>query len=319
MPDFVLLAAGCGSRYGAPKQFEPVGRGGATIIDYSIHDAIRAGFARIVLVVRRELEPAFRNTIGRRWHAHIPLLYVSQDEDPTLVSIARLSGRTKPWGTAHAVLSAAAVLDTRFAVGNADDLYGGGTLAALGAWLRDVETAAPPTYAVVTFPLAATLADSGGVNRAICDVSPEGWVGGIREVVAIERADGDGRYPDGRGGWQPIAGTRPVSMNLWGLTPAIFPQLAARFRTFLDAHGDNHAAEFLLPGVVGDLIAGAEARVRAIPSAGRWQGLTYRSDLVAVRAHIAGLTASGKYPPELASSADGIEPGAPNAPESRRG
>ena len=108
MPDFVLLAAGCGSRYGAPKQFEPVGRGGATIIDYSIHDAIRAGFARIVLVVRRELEPAFRSTIGRRWHAHIPLLYVSQDEDPTLVSIARLSGRTKPWGTAHAVLSAAA-------------------------------------------------------------------------------------------------------------------------------------------------------------------------------------------------------------------
>jgi hypothetical protein len=294
-PTLLVLAAGIGSRFGAPKQLEPVGPGGGTLVEYSIFDARRAGFGRVVLVIREEMRQQFESILARRFNNR-DLTFVAQDADPVLTERARRTGRTKPWGTAHAVLVGARVISTPFLVVNADDFYGRASYECVARWLKSGEpSAGDRTYALVSFPLGVTLSSSGGVNRGVCDVTADGWLRSVREVVGIERDGANGRYVDEHGVSCEIAGTTPVSMNMWVFTPTVTPELAGEFERFLQTADEDRNRELLLPNVVNTLIGRGRARVRVLPGGSSWFGMTYRKDVLEVRKSIAELVARGDY------------------------
>lgn len=274
-PTLVILAAGLASRYGAPKQLETVGPGGATIMDYALYDALRSGFGDAVLVVRREMEPAFSERIADRWRRHFPVRFAFQ-EIP--------AGRAKPWGTGEAVLMAAPLVAGPCAVVNADDFYGRSAFAALGRFLLEPSTR-PPTHAVVGYPLKATLTEAGGVNRALLRSDRDGWLEVIEEIRDIRDA---GTFP-------PDA---VVSMNAWGFAHEVFASLTDRFQAFRAAHGYD-ATEFLLPTIIQEAIRGGEARVRVLAGGETWRGITYPADRPAVETFLRKLTDAGTYPSDL--------------------
>lgn len=282
----VGLAAGMGSRFGGPKQLEPLGPCGETILDYAIHDGHAAGFGKIVLVIRPEMRERFARGIVARWGSRIEIVLVHQDVD---------GARGKPWGTGHAVLAAARDVDGSFAVVNADDYYGAPAYMELATFLRGV----PPDageYAVVGFPLAETLSDSGGVNRAILEGSPDGWLEHIEEIEAIEREGRDGRVRDAGGVARIIPGGVPVSMNMWGFTRTIIPQLEEGFGAFREERGGDERAEFLLPTYVERLVRTRRARVRVLRGAGPWCGVTYPEDRERASMLLRELAERGVYP-----------------------
>jgi hypothetical protein len=296
MPTLLALAAGLGSRFGGPKQLAPLGPNGETILDYSLHDAVRAGFDAAVLVIRAELRDAFERGLVARWRPHLAVTLVEQTLDQTEEPSVSGAGRTKPWGTGHAVLAARGVLRDRFAVVNGDDYYGRDAMLKLGAFLRDVR-ADEPSYAVVGFPLGATLSEAGGVNRAVLDVGPDGLLRHVEEVIGIERtADGDGvvRRPDGT--VRAIPKDTLVSMNMWGFTPVVLSQLAEGFGAFLRARGAEPKAEFLIPDHVQALIDAGRATVRVPSGAGPWLGLTHPDDREHVARELTALVERGEYP-----------------------
>jgi hypothetical protein len=294
-PTLLVLAAGVGSRFGAPKQLEPVGPSGATLVEYSIFDARRVGFGKIVLVIRAEMREQFESLLARRFDLH-DVTFVPQDADPALSERARYMNRTKPWGTGHAVLAAASAISSPFLVINADDFYGSESYQSVAHWLRSGEAVVDrSTYALVSFPLAATLSASGGVNRGVCDVTSDGWLGSVRETMGIERDGDNGRYVDERGAIRQLPGSTPVSMNMWAFTPRVFPELAEQFREFLHVADANPDRELLLPASVNALIASGRGRVRVLPGGTTWCGMTYREDARAVGKTIADLTAQGHY------------------------
>ena len=272
-PTLVVMAAGMGSRYGGLKQLDRVGPSGETIIDYSIYDATRAGFSKVVFVIRKEIETAFRETIGERFSGRISVDYVYQELS---------AGRTKPWGTAHAVLCAADSIDTPFAVINADDFYGPQSFRLLAQHLCSNS----PDYAMVAYPLRHTLSSFGPVSRGICDVDSSGF---LRKIV--ERT---GIPPKGHA--SEFTGGELVSMNVWGFTPAIFPELNEYFARFVNEHTHDPAAEAYLPTFVDELIAARRANVRVLRTPDPWFGITYRDDLPRVAASIRSLIAAGQYP-----------------------
>jgi NDP-sugar pyrophosphorylase family protein len=276
-PTLLVLAAGLGSRYGGLKQLDPVGPSGETILDYSIYDAIRAGYAKVVFVIRKQNEAAFRETAGARWSGHIAVEYAFQELDTTK------SGRTKPWGTAHAVLAAADSVQTPFAVINADDFYGAQSLRLLSEHF----SAGLGDYAMVAYPLRNTLSPFGTVSRGICEVDQGGYLRAIVERTHIA-ADGSS------------TGDELVSMNLWGFTPSLFPELRLYFARFLAGHANDLTAEAYLPTFVDELIAAGRARVRVLQTPDAWLGMTYREDLPRVAAGIRALIAAGVYPERLA-------------------
>lgn len=295
-PTLVLLAAGVGSRYGGPKQLDPVGPGGATLIDYAAFDARRVGFGRLVLVVRSDNEAAVREAVDRGLSRHLRVDYAVQDARlPS--GFAPPAGRTKPWGTGHALLAAAPHLDGPFAVLNADDFYGPGSYRTLADWLGETRPASE--HALVSFALRTTLSPAGPVNRGVCDVDEEGLLRGIREVLELEKDDGDARHPDPSGDPVRVAGETPVSLNFWGFGPELLPALEASFASFLKEHGSSTTAELFLPTIVQALIDRGEARVRVLPGGGPWAGLTYPED----RPHLVNVleeqTARGTYPRDL--------------------
>ena len=267
------MAAGMGSRYGGLKQLDPVGPSGETIIDYSIFDAIRAGFSHVVFVIRCDIEAAFRETVGARFSSRIAVDYVFQELGP---------GRTKPWGTAHAVLAAADAIDTPFAVINADDFYGAQAFQLLAQHFAS----GSPDFAMVAYPLRNTLSPFGTVSRGICEVDSDGYLRSIREVTGIGPND--------------ASADQLVSMNVWGFTPAIFPALRAYFDCFLAQHAASPTAEAYLPAVVDELIATGQTCVRVLQTPDSWFGITYRDDLPRVAASILALIAAGQYPERLA-------------------
>lgn len=288
--DLVVLAAGMGSRFGGVKQVQPVGPNGELIIEYSAFDALRAGFDRLVLVIRKDIEKDFRDTIGRRLEQRMDVHYVFQELSANLRGATVPSDRTKPWGTAHATLVAQPAVRGPFAVINADDFYGASayrTLAAHFATSRD--------YAMVGYPLSQTLSEHGTVSRGLCATDAAGRLSAIKEITKIEKIAGGARYTDGTGRVQHLTGAEIVSMNFWGFTPAVFLQLEAAFADFLAIRGQDPKAEIYLPTTLSDLNARGEARIVLHRSTDAWFGLTYKEDLGAAQAAVKDLINEGRY------------------------
>jgi NDP-sugar pyrophosphorylase family protein len=294
-PTLLVLAAGMGSRYGGLKQIDPVGPSGETIMDYSIFDALRAGFGKVVFIIRKDIEEAFRQTIGARFEKHVPVDYVFQELDKLPAGFAPPPGRTKPWGTTQAVMMAADAIQEPFAVINADDFYGAESYRVLAAHLNS----GTPDYAMVGFILSKTLSDFGSVARGVCQVGSGGELTGVLELTSIE-PDGSGARntaPDGQ--ITPLTGNELVSMNMWGFTPQVFPQLSTEFQAFLEHSGSGLKTECYLPSTVNALVAAGQARVKVLSSSDAWFGVTYREDRPSVVASIGKLIEQGLYPESL--------------------
>jgi hypothetical protein len=295
----VILAAGIGSRYGGLKQLEPIGPSGETLMDYSIYDALRAGFGRAVFVIRPDMEAAFKETISRRYEERIPVAYAFQRLDALPVGFGVPAGRAKPWGTGHAVLAVEGEVHEPFAVVNADDFYGANSFAVLSSFLQQEDRGEVPIYAMVGFTLRDTLSDVGSVNRGCCHCTPDGYLKTIVEIVGIERHEADGRYTDVSGNSRIISGDDLVSMNTWGFRPVLFDQLQERFESFLNANTGSQTAEFHLPTGVQELLRAGRARVKVLPTPDRWCGVTHADDKQRVVAMIGKLVDEGRYPRRL--------------------
>jgi NDP-sugar pyrophosphorylase family protein len=284
----VVLAAGMGSRFGGLKQIDPVGPSGETVLDYAVFDALRAGFSRVVFVIRRDFEALFREKIGIRYAGRVPVDYVFQAIDVLPAGFAAPAGREKPWGTGHAVWCARDAIKDNFAVINADDFYGADSFAQLAGFLR---TARGPEFAMVGFRLANTLSEHGTVARGVTASAPNGALVSITEQTGIAGA--------GVGAGKKFSGEEIVSMNCWGFTPSLFAGLDEQFREFLASRGTDAKAEFYLPAAVSTMIARKQAHVRVLPTESTWFGVTYREDKPRVEAAIGGLVRNGLYPAQL--------------------
>jgi len=284
----VVLAAGMGSRYGGLKQIDPVGPAGETGLDYAVFDALRAGFSRVVFVIRQDFEALFREKIGARYAGRVAVDYVFQAVETLPEGAAAKGGREKPWGTGHAVWCARDAVPENFAVINADDFYGADSFAQLARFLGGARGG---EFAMVGFRLANTLSEHGAVSRGVGAIGEGGALRSIVEQTSITPAE------VGRGGR--FSGDEIVSMNCWGFTPALFEALEAQLREFLVAHGHEAKAEFYLPAAVSTMIARGEARVRVLPTGSSWFGITYRDDRPRVSAAIAELVRRGVYPARL--------------------
>jgi UTP-glucose-1-phosphate uridylyltransferase len=294
MQSLLILAAGMGSRYGGLKQIDPVGPGGETIIDYSIHDAMRAGFDELVFVIRRDIEQVFRETIGSRFEKKIAVQYVFQELDCLPAGYSVPHGRTKPWGTGHAILMAAETIRGPFGVINADDFYGAQSFQLMAEHLRGKNAA----YAMAGFVLRNTLSPFGGVARGICEVA-DGNLQGVREVVGIEKDGAGARYKNGTGEFHALTGEEIVSMNMWGFDPTIFDLLRRQWMDFLKTRGGDNGAEFYIPSVVNGLIGRQEKQVKVLRTPASWYGVTYREDRPFVADGIRELIRNGEYPERL--------------------
>jgi hypothetical protein len=299
-PTLLVMAAGIGSRFGGDKQLEPVGPGGETLLDYSVFDALRAGFARVVFVIRRDIAERFHETIGRRYEGRIEIAYAFQELDDLPDGFPAPGARTKPWGTGQAVLAARRLVDSPFAVINADDYYGADSFQQLGRFLGAPERAlAPEDYALVAFRLRDTVSEHGSVARGICAIDADSRLTSITEVTGIDRAPGGGFLAPGASGPRHFTGDEPVSLNLWGFTPSLFGRLEERFRAFLAARGQEPGAEFFLPDAVNDLMSAGRVRVVALPTRSQWFGLTYKQDKPHLERRLREFAESGAYPARL--------------------
>ena len=295
-PTLVVLAAGMGSRYGGLKQVDPVGPSGEAILDYSVFDAVRGGFGKVVFIIRHDFEAEFKEKVGKKYEGLVPVEYCYQDINDLPAPYAVPAGRTKPWGTAHATRAARKVVHEPFAVINADDFYGRDAFAKLGAFLAEAK---PMHFAMVGYRLALTLSENGSVARGICDVAADGSLKSVTEMTKIVRtADGAENREDPE---RPVKLTAKelVSMNLWGFTPELFDALESRFPEWLAVNGAKEKSEWYIPFVVDELIHEGKADCRVLPTESSWFGVTYREDKPFVMAEIKKLVDSGEYPPKL--------------------
>ena len=292
-----------GSRFGGLKQVEPVGPDGELIIEYSAHDARNANFGRVVFVISRDIENDFRAAIGRRIEARMDVAYAFQELESLPPPHKPAPGRTKPWGTGHAVLAAEALVRSPFAVINADDFYGAAAYRLLAAHFDAVAARSgvgKPDYALVSYRLRQTLSENGTVNRGICATDAAGRLSGIEEVLRIERMpDGSARCPLPSGGWRVFDGDELVSMTCFGFLPEFFGQLNGLFAEFLARNAGSQTAEFYLPVAVGSLLQAGYAEVSVLGSEDDWFGMTYRDDVPATRAALRRLIDRGSYPERL--------------------
>lgn len=294
-PTLLVLAAGLGARYAGLKLAEPVGPNGESLVDYSLYDAHRAGFARIVFVIRRDIDQRIRQTIHARFEKHLTVEFVHQELTDLPAGFRVPAGRAKPWGTTHALLAAAPAIHEPFAVINVDDFYGAESYRSLAAHLLSQT----PDYAAVGMVLRNTLSEFGAVARAVCQVSPTGFLENIVELKSIERLGGHALNTDAEGAETRLTGDEIVSMNMWGFTPLVFSQLAVHFQRFLEFHGHELESECFLPNTVNALIQSAQARVRVLRCGDSWFGITYREDLSRAADKIRHLIEAGYYPRKL--------------------
>jgi UTP-glucose-1-phosphate uridylyltransferase len=288
------MAAGLGSRYGGLKPLAPVGPNGEAALAYSIHDALKAGFGRIVFVIRKAMEAPFRESLGRAVEKTADTAYVFQELDRLPPGFRIPPGREKPWGTGHAILCCKEAVQTPFAVINADDFYGPTSYAALADYLKTA-----PSYCMAGFILKNTLSPHGTVSRGVCEVTRDGFLVSVTERTQIRRAGDFIQYADSQGRWVDIPDETIVSMNMWGFTPDIFGELERRLVTFLEKSGADLKAEYYLPSVVGDLVREGKAKVRVLKSEESWFGLTYPQDLPAAQRAVRDLIRHGVYPDRL--------------------
>lgn len=300
-PTLVVLAAGIGSRYGGLKQMDPMGPAGEVILDYSVFDALRAGFRKVVFVIRRDIEEDFRRILGKRFEGRAEVRYAFQGLDSLPAGYPVPEGRTKPWGTGHAALCAASEVDGPFAVINADDFYGAESFRVLGGFLSSPpsRSVGRDSYAMVGFRLDRTLSEHGTVSRGVCSTDADGTLLSIEELTAIERTESGIRNRNADGTFRALNGSDFVSMNYWGFTPSAFGQMERLFNAFLAVNGKELKKEFYLPTAVGDLIRDGSAHVKVLPTSASWIGVTHREDKPIVVEAIRSLVKSGAYPDPL--------------------
>ena len=298
----VIMAAGIGSRYGGGiKQLAPSGPNGEILLDYSIYDACRAGFDRVVFIIRRDIEKDFRTVLGDRLSEKVDVSYAFQEREDLPDGFVCPPDRTKPWGTGHAILCCKDIVKEPFAVINADDFYGKGAYALLHDYLTKKAKSAQESadICLAGYILENTLSENGGVTRGVCRTDSESRLLSIEETKEIHRrADGQIVYPC-ENGEKMLPPDCKVSMNMWGLTPDIFPLLETGFRRFLSENGEDGKAEFLLPIYINSLISQHKAHCTLLPTDDKWFGLTYKEDLPSVQEAIRTLIADGEYPEKL--------------------
>ncbi len=300
----VVMAAGMGSRYGGIKQLDSFGPGGEIIMDYSIYDALKAGFNKIVIVIRKDIEEDFKEVIGNRLEAKagVPVHYVFQDPDALPEGFTRPADRTKPWGTGQAVLAAKEFVKEPFLVINSDDFYGREPYKLCHDFLA-AETPADGVehFCMAGYFLGNTLSDNGAVTRGVCKRDENGFLTDIRETYSIAEKDGVITGKDGDGVECALTKDDVASMNMFGFTPAIFDELENRFVSFLSGPAKENPlkAEYLLPDIAGDLLKEGKADMKVLPTGERWFGVTYQEDKPSVKAALEALVASGAYPENL--------------------
>ena len=298
-PTLFVLAAGMGSRYGGLKQLDGLGPNGETIMDYSIFDAIRGGFGKIVFVIRKDFEEDFRKKIISKYENHIPVEVVFQSIDKLPEGFTCPAERVKPWGTNHAVLMGKEVIREPFAVINADDFYGRDSFAVIGKFLSELPEGAKNTYCMVGFRVGNTLSESGTVARGICSTDENRHLTTVVERTEIMRINGVVSYKDENGEWVGIEDNTPVSMNMWGFTPDYFNYSEEYFIDFLKENIDKPKAEYYIPLMVNKLINDGTATVEVLDTTSRWFGVTYAADRQGVVDKLQALADSGEYPSKL--------------------
>ena len=289
-----------GSRYGGLKQLDGVGPHGETIMDYSIYDAMRAGFGKVVFVIRHDFEDAFREKILSKYQGHIPVEVVFQSVDALPEGYTVPEGRTKPWGTNHAVMMGESAIEEPFAVINADDFYGRDAFDVMAGFLAGVGKESDGRYCMVAFELGNTMTEAGSVSRGVCTVDECGHLTDVVERTSIAFTPaGEIEYTDKEGNSGRLMAHMPVSMNLWGFTPDYFRYSRREFVRFLPPHIERAGSEFFIPSVVDKLVKNGEATVDVLSTKSRWFGVTYPEDRDKVVASLAALHNAGEYPDKL--------------------
>ena len=297
----LVLAAGMGSRYGGLKQMDPMGPNGETVLDYSVYDAIRAGFTRVVFIIREDFAEAFREGVGSRFANQIKVDYVFQQLDDLPEGFSVPDGREKPWGTTHAVRAARNVVNGPFAVINADDFYGSDSYQQVASYFKDIaETDSELShYAMVGYHITKTLSDHGEVNRGICS-DASGYLQDVEEVTEIKRESDGIIYGNGLdGNRREVPENSVASMNFWGFTADLFDFLEIHFTAFLQEHGKEMKSECYIPTLVDELIRSGKADCRILETTSSWFGVTYPEDKPHVVSNIRQLVESGEYPSPL--------------------
>lgn len=292
-PTLLILAAGIGSRYGGLKQVDGMGPGGEAILEFSVFDALRAGFGKVVFVIRKDIEAAFREKVGSRVEPHIRTEYAFQEMDTELGWLPTVPLREKPWGTGHALLSAREHLTEPFVTINADDFYGADAFRTIGTFLR--EECSPTRAGMVAYQLSNTLSENGTVSRGVCSVNADGFLNEVVETHKIERLSDGISYPAADGSRCPLSDDTPVSMTFWGFHPAILEDFELQFRQFVVANMGNPKAEFYIPTVADTLLKSGKIDLRVLHSDSQWYGVTYPEDKEKVQASLTGLVDRGVY------------------------
>lgn len=297
-PTLIIMAAGMGSRYGGLKQLDGVGPSGETIMDYSVFDAVRSGFGKVVFVIARHFERDFREKVLSKYENHIPVEVVFQSIDALPEGFTPPVDRVKPWGTGHAVLMAKAVANEPFAVINADDFYGRGGFEALGDWLSKADKAGQ--YCMVGYRVGNTLSESGSVSRGVCETDGDRCLTSVTERTDIRFQDGRGIiFRDENDEYHFLDENTPVSMNMWGFTPDYFDFSEKLFTQFLCEKGSEMKSEFYIPTIVNEAIHSGKASVKVLDTDAKWFGVTYSEDRPSVVVKIAELVEAGEYPTNL--------------------
>ena len=296
-PTLLILAAGMASRYGSMKQVDGFGPNGETIIDYSIYDAIKAGFGKVSFIIREEFQDNFKAIFEPKLAGRVETDYVFQSYDLKPFGIDKTIERAKPWGTAHAVLSARSQVHEPFCVINADDFYGYDAFQKMANFLTT--EVADDKFSIIGYQVDKTLSDYGTVSRGVCEVDEKGDMVAINERLKVYFAkDGSVVYEE-NGQEIPLPSNTPVSMNFWGFTPAVFKLTEPLFKAFVEAHESDPKAEFFIPLIGDELIKSGEASFKVIPTSAKWFGVTYKEDKPIVQKSISDLVASGAYPEKL--------------------
>ena len=296
-PTLLIMAAGMASRYGSMKQIQQFGPGGETIMDYSINDAIKAGFEKVVFIIRKDFAEDFKSIFEPKLQGKIQAEYVYQEMDAFTEGFAAPEGRTKPWGTSHAILCASPVVKENFAVINADDFYGQDAFQKAYDFL--LNGCNDQTFGLVGYQLENTLSENGSVSRGVCEVDADGNLAQINERLKVYREGEQIVYEEADGSKHPIGETAKASMNFWCFSPALFPFLQEEFRKFLKENGIEQKTEFLIPYSADQYIKQGKGVIKVLPTAAQWFGVTYKEDAPVVKQKLETLVQSGAYPERL--------------------